>query len=120
MHSEDNAEEEELEEMEVPQTGRDHIDTIMDLNEETDEFEKKEANLMNGILKDLKRLYDQTIKPIEKVYKYGDITTRRFAGKCIKITSSAKFSPHPHMGARLEHCDQSLMKVLARKKLLNK
>ncbi|CAM1302876.1 SRL (predicted), partial [Pycnogonum litorale] len=79
VDTEDSDVEDELEEVEVPQTGRDHIDKIMELDEEMNDVQEQENKLVSGISKDLKRLYDQTIKPIEQLYKYKDISARRFA-----------------------------------------
>lgn len=38
--------------------------------------DNQEHNLILSIFRDLKRIYEQTVKPLETIYKYRQITTR--------------------------------------------
>ncbi|XP_071645090.1 uncharacterized protein [Temnothorax longispinosus] len=67
-------------EIEIPENlrPRDHINQLLKLDEENEGKERaieKEADI---ILRDLKRLYDSAIKPLETMYKYRDLSNRHF------------------------------------------
>ncbi|XP_077254324.1 uncharacterized protein LOC143893157 isoform X1 [Temnothorax americanus] len=67
-------------EIEIPENlrPRDHINQLLKLDEENERKERaieKEADI---ILRDLKRLYDSAIKPLETMYKYRDLSNRHF------------------------------------------
>jgi len=49
-----------------------------DENAEKERAIQKEADI---ILRDLKRLYDNAIKPLETTYKYRDLSNRHFGGE---------------------------------------
>ncbi|XP_039760015.1 sarcalumenin [Pararge aegeria] len=65
---------------EIPENlrSRDHIIQILRLDEDASEAEliiKKSADI---VLRDLKRLYEHSIKPLEALYKYRDLSNRHF------------------------------------------
>lgn len=73
-------EEDLIQEIEIPENlrPRDHINQLLKLDEENAERERaiqKEADI---ILRELKRLYDNAIKPLETMYKYRDLSNRHF------------------------------------------
>ncbi|KAM3961145.1 uncharacterized protein ACR2FA_004694 [Aphomia sociella] len=57
---------------------RDHINQILRLDEEASEAEITIEKSADIILRDLKRLYENSIKPLEAVYKYRDLSNRHF------------------------------------------
>ncbi|KAL6258381.1 hypothetical protein P5V15_010336 [Pogonomyrmex californicus] len=73
-------EEDLIQEIKIPENlrPRDHINQLLKLDEENEKKERaiqKEADI---ILRDLKRLYDNAIKPLETMYKYRDLSNRHF------------------------------------------
>ncbi|KAJ8668295.1 hypothetical protein QAD02_009958 [Eretmocerus hayati] len=78
---ESSPEEEELiMEIEIPEVlrPRDHISQLLKLDEENEMKEKAVEQVADVILKDLKKLYDNAIKPLETLYKYRDLSNRHF------------------------------------------
>ncbi|XP_059051712.1 uncharacterized protein LOC131846438 [Achroia grisella] len=57
---------------------RDHIKQILRLDEEASEAEITIERSADIILRDLKRLYENSIRPLETVYKYRDLSNRHF------------------------------------------
>ena len=60
-----------------------HINKILHLNDQNknnNEIEMKTKKMNNIILRDLKKLYENSIKPLETVYKYRDLSNRHFGG----------------------------------------
>lgn len=83
---ESSPEEEELiMEIEIPEVlrPRDHINQLLKLDEENEEKEKAVDKVAEVVLKDLKRLYDNAIKPLETLYKYRDLSNRHFGGESL-------------------------------------
>lgn len=68
----DRTEEDESEEV----RSRDHIEEILHLDEIGSVSDKEEQNLVASIFKELKRIYESAIKPLELLYKYRSITNR--------------------------------------------
>ncbi|XP_037962663.2 sarcalumenin [Plutella xylostella] len=73
-------EEDLLIEKEIPKNlrSREHITKILRLDEDANEDEiiiEKSADI---ILRDLKKLYEGSIKPLEALYKYRDLSNRHF------------------------------------------
>lgn len=57
---------------------RDHVEHLLKLDEEASESEQV-INRVNEItLKELKKLYENAIKPLEVLYKYRDLSNRHF------------------------------------------
>jgi len=54
---------------------------LLKLDEENEEKERAIQREADIILRDLKRLYDNAIKPLETMYKYRDLSNRHFGGK---------------------------------------
>ncbi|XP_013139754.1 PREDICTED: sarcalumenin [Papilio polytes] len=73
-------EEELLKTEEIPENlrSRDHIIQILRLDEEASEAELIIEKSADIILRDLKRVYENSIKPLEGVYKYRDLSNRHF------------------------------------------
>nr|XP_018897087.1 PREDICTED: sarcalumenin [Bemisia tabaci] len=74
-------EEEELTmDIEIPKNlrPRDHIAQILKLDSESNETEVALSKVADNTLKELKRLYDTAIKPLELLYKYRDLSNRHF------------------------------------------
>jgi hypothetical protein len=75
-------EEELIMEIEIPEVlrPRDHINQLLKLDEENEDKEKAIEKVSDVVLRDLKRLYDNAIKPLETLYKYRDLSNRHFGG----------------------------------------
>uniref|UniRef100_A0ABD2VT32 Dynamin-type G domain-containing protein n=1 Tax=Trichogramma kaykai TaxID=54128 RepID=A0ABD2VT32_9HYME len=73
-------EEELIMEIEIPEVlrPRDHIGQILKLDEDMEEKEKAVDQVAQVVLRDLKKLYDNAIKPLETLYKYRDLSNRHF------------------------------------------
>lgn len=80
-------EEDLIQEIEIPENlrPRDHINQLLKLDEENEEKERAIQREADIILRDLKRLYDNAIKPLETMYKYRDLSNRHFGGKTLKL-----------------------------------
>lgn len=69
-----------MQQSEIPENLRDrsHIEEILNLNE--DDFAENEAldKVAESTLKDLKKIYENAIKPLEVLYKYRDLSNRHF------------------------------------------
>lgn len=57
---------------------RDHIKQILRLDEDASESEITIERSADIILRDLKRLYENSIKPLEGLFKYRDLSNRHF------------------------------------------
>lgn len=77
---EEAAEEELLNVPEIPENlrSRDHIAQILRLDEEASEAELTIERSAEIVLRDIKRLYENSIKPLETLYKYRDLSNRHF------------------------------------------
>lgn len=73
-------EEELLNIIEIPENlrSRAHINQILRLDEEASEAELTIEKSAEIVLRDLKRLYENSIKPLEVLYKYRDLSNRHF------------------------------------------
>lgn len=67
-------------ESEIPENLRDrsHIEEILHLNEESDAENDALRKVADKTLQDLKRIYENAIKPLETLYKYRDLSNRHF------------------------------------------
>ncbi|XP_049885447.1 sarcalumenin [Pectinophora gossypiella] len=65
---------------EIPENlrSRDHINQILRLDEEASEAEILIERSADIVLRDLKKLYENSIKPLEALYKYRDLSNRHF------------------------------------------
>lgn len=57
---------------------RKHIAEILHLDDQSSNTEMAVNKAAEIILRDLKRIYDKAIKPLETVYKYRDLSNRHF------------------------------------------
>lgn len=57
-------------------SGKSHVDEILRLGEIGSKEEIAEQNLILSIFRDLKKIYTTSIKPLETMYKYREISTR--------------------------------------------
>uniref|UniRef100_A0A4Y0BKT0 EHD_N domain-containing protein n=1 Tax=Anopheles funestus TaxID=62324 RepID=A0A4Y0BKT0_ANOFN len=73
-------EEDLLLEYEIPSNLRDttHIYELLNINDDASAREKALQDTADVILRDLKRIYDNSIKPLETLYKYRDLSNRHF------------------------------------------
>ncbi|XP_014476257.1 PREDICTED: sarcalumenin [Dinoponera quadriceps] len=73
-------EEDLIRDIEIPENlrPRDHINQLLKLDEENEEKERAIQRAADIILRDLKRLYDNAIQPLESMYKYRDLSNRHF------------------------------------------
>uniref|UniRef100_T1PMZ3 Dynamin n=1 Tax=Musca domestica TaxID=7370 RepID=T1PMZ3_MUSDO len=73
-------EDELLWEGEIPaqRRSRDHINELLQLDEQSNAREKAIDNVAEVILRDIKRTYENAIKPLEVMYKYRDLSNRHF------------------------------------------
>lgn len=85
--TEQNEEEEEptpeedlIREIVIPENlrPRDHINQLLKLDEENEEKERAIQKIADIVLKELKRVYDNAIQPLESLYKYRDLSNRHF------------------------------------------
>lgn len=60
---------------------KDHIYKILKLDSESVEPELLLSKTVDSTLRELKRLYDTAIKPLEILYKYRDLSNRHYGGK---------------------------------------
>lgn len=69
-----------FQEVEIPDNlrSRDHLKQILRLEEEASENELTIEKSADIILRDLKKIYDNSIKPLETLYKYRDLSNRHF------------------------------------------
>lgn len=76
-------EEDLIMEIEIPEVlrPRDHIGQLLKLDEENEGRERAVEKVADVALKDLKKLYDNAIKPLETLYKYRDLSNRHFGGE---------------------------------------
>lgn len=74
------AEEDLLITIDIPENlrPRDHITKILRLDEEASADELTVEKSADIVLRDLKRLYEGSIKPLEGLYKYRDLSNRHF------------------------------------------
>lgn len=72
-----------IREIQVPENlrPRDHINQLLKLDEENEEKERAIQKVSDIVLRDLKKLYDNAIQPLETLYKYRDLSNRHFGGK---------------------------------------
>ncbi|KAL0868499.1 hypothetical protein ABMA27_007980 [Loxostege sticticalis] len=65
---------------EIPENlrSRGHINQILRLDEEASEAEIIVEKAADIVLRDLKKLYENSIKPLEALYKYRDLSNRHF------------------------------------------
>ncbi|KAI4498885.1 hypothetical protein M0802_006060 [Mischocyttarus mexicanus] len=77
---EPSPEEDLIQEIEVPENlrPRDHINQLLKLDEENEEKERGIQKVSDIVLRDLKKLYDNAIQPLETLYKYRDLSNRHF------------------------------------------
>lgn len=57
---------------------RDHVEQLLKLDDESLETEKIINRVADITLRDLKKLYENAIKPLEVLYKYRDLSNRHF------------------------------------------
>ncbi|KAL7729460.1 hypothetical protein ACLKA6_009021 [Drosophila palustris] len=58
---------------------RQHITELLQLDEEFNAREKATDNVAEIILRDIKKIYENAVKPLETVYKYRDLSNRHFS-----------------------------------------
>ncbi|XP_076299317.1 uncharacterized protein LOC143218160 isoform X2 [Lasioglossum baleicum] len=73
-------EEDLIREIVVPENlrPRDHLNQLLKLDEENEEKERAISKIGYDVLKELKRVYDNAIQPLESLYKYRDLSNRHF------------------------------------------
>lgn len=73
-------EEDLIREIVVPENlrPRDHLNQLLKLDEENEEKERTISKIGYDVLKELKRVYDNAIQPLESLYKYRDLSNRHF------------------------------------------
>lgn len=78
--SEPLPEEDLLLEYEIPSNLRDtsHVYELLHINDQSAEKEEALHKVADVILRDLKKIYDTAIKPLENLYKYRDLSNRHF------------------------------------------
>lgn len=78
--AEETPEDDLLKTGEIPENlrSRQHINQILRLDEEASEAEIIVEKSADIVLRDLKKLYENSIKPLEALYKYRDLSNRHF------------------------------------------
>lgn len=69
-----------LQEGEIPENLRDrkHINELLQLDDQFERRGKAADRVAEVILKDIKKIYENAIKPLEGLYKYRDLSNRHF------------------------------------------
>jgi hypothetical protein len=69
---------------------RDHINQILrlDLDAEND---KLRENVAQNILKDVKKLVENSVRSLENIFKYNDVSNRNFGGLCSTTAATTLF-----------------------------
>lgn len=57
---------------------REHVEHLLKLDQDASKLEKVQNKVYEETLKELKRLYENAIKPLEVLYKYRDLSNRHF------------------------------------------
>lgn len=57
---------------------RDHVEHLLKLDKESSKLEHVQNRVYEETLKELKKLYENAIKPLEVLYKYRDLSNRHF------------------------------------------
>ena len=75
--------------MEIPENlrQREHVAQILRLDSESLEKEMILAKAADATLKELKRVYDNAIKPLEMLFKYRELSNRHFGGMSLPDSS---------------------------------
>lgn len=83
-----------LQEVEIPENlrPRDHVAQILRLDSESLEKELILSKTADITLKELKRLYDNAIKPLEMLYKYRELSNRHFGGMLMSCLKALYYS----------------------------
>ncbi|KAB0801295.1 hypothetical protein PPYR_05649 [Photinus pyralis] len=68
----------EDDEEEVELRPRDHVAQLLKLGTESEDFDKVSEKNSEILLRDLKKLYENAIRPLETLYKYRDLSNRHF------------------------------------------
>ncbi|CAO1425875.1 unnamed protein product [Diamesa serratosioi] len=78
--AEEQPEEDLTMEFEIPKNlrAREHVSQLLGLDAESSIKENALKKTGDVILKDLKRIYDSSVKPLESMYKYRDLSNRHF------------------------------------------
>lgn len=78
-----------LQEVEIPENlrQREHVAQILRLDSESLEKEMILAKVADTTLKELKRVYDNAIKPLEMLFKYRELSNRHFGGMSLPDSS---------------------------------
>lgn len=78
-----------LQEVEIPENlrQREHVAQILRLDSESLEKEMILAKTVEATLKELKRVYDNAIKPLEMLFKYRELSNRHFGGMSLSDDS---------------------------------
>ena len=73
-------EEDLINEGEIPDDLRpiEHVNQLLKLDDRNSELENIFVNVADTTLKELKKLYENTMKPLEALYKYRDLSNRHF------------------------------------------
>lgn len=58
---------------------RDHIDSILGLDASAKHFASRTDPIAEASLRDLKKIYETAVKPLEMTYKYHDISNRHLS-----------------------------------------
>jgi hypothetical protein len=75
--------------VEIPENlrQREHVAQILRLDSESLEKEMILAKTVEATLKELKRVYDNAIKPLEMLFKYRELSNRHFGGMSLSDDS---------------------------------
>jgi hypothetical protein len=78
-----------LQEVEIPENlrQREHVAQILRLDSESLEKEMILSKAADATLKELKRVYDNAIKPLEMLFKYRELSNRHFGGMSLPDSS---------------------------------
>lgn len=64
---------------------KDHIKQTLKIGEYTAQHDGFLSKIVDTTLKELKKVYDAAIKPLEMTFKYRELSNRHFGGNVINV-----------------------------------
>lgn len=62
---------------------KNHIKQTLKIGEDTEQHDSFLSKVVDSTLKELKKVYEAAIKPLEMTFKYRDLSNRHFGGNVI-------------------------------------
>lgn len=68
---------------------KNHIKQTLKIGEDTAQHDIFLAKIVDSTLKELKKIYETAIKPLEMTFKYRDLSNRHFGGNVLIIRNTS-------------------------------